>query len=210
MKKIDFKRAFKALYGTTAKDFEVVDVPEMNFLMIDGHGNPNTAQAYQEALEALYAVAYKLKFMSKKDPGKDYVVPPLEGLWWADDMTAFATGNKDEWDWTMMIMQPDWITPEMFAQARGLVQKAKNPAALSKLRLERYHEGLSVQILHKGSYDDEAPTLARLHKEFIPQNNLKEAGKHHEIYLSDPRRVAPEKLKTILRQPVEKQASSPD
>ncbi len=202
MVKIDFKKELKEIYGTKAKTFEIVNVHEMNFLMIDGHGNPNTAQSYQEALMALYGVAYKLKFMSKKNLGKDYVVPPLEGLWWAEDMTAFTSGNKDDWDWTMMIMQPDWISAQMFAQCKELVQKAKNPIALSKLRLEHYHEGLSVQILHLGSYDDEAPTIAKLHNEFMPENKLNEAGKHHEIYLSDPRRVAPEKLKTILRQPV--------
>jgi len=210
MAKIDFKKELKSFYGTTAKNFEIIDVPEMSFLMIDGHGNPNTALEYQAALEALYGVAYKVKFMSKKDLGRDYVVPPLEGLWWAKDMTAFTRGNKDDWDWTMMIMQPDWISTEMFDQAFSQVQKAKNPVALSKLRLEHYHEGLSVQILHKGSYDDEAPTIARLHHEFMPDHNLAEAGKHHEIYLSDPRRVAPEKLKTILRQPVKKTESSPD
>ena len=208
MTKVDFKKELRAFYGTKSKTFEVVDVPEMSFLMIDGHGNPNTAREYQEALGALYAVAYKLKFMSKKELGKDYVVPPLEGLWWAADMIAFTSANKDDWDWTMMIMQPDWITSEMFAQTCELVEKAKNPIALSKLRMEPYHEGLSVQILHQGSYDDEAPTIAELHNEFMPDNNLTEAGKHHEIYLSDPRRVAPEKLKTILRQPVKRDGSS--
>jgi len=208
MTKVDFKKELKAFYGTKSKTFEVVDVPEMRFLMIDGHGNPNTAREYQEALEALYAVAYKLKFMSKKELDKDYVVPPLEGLWWAEDMTAFTSANKDDWDWTMMIMQPDWITSAMFAQASELVEKAKNPIALSKLHMQDYHEGLSVQILHLGSYDDEAPTIAKLHTEFMPDNNLTEAGKHHEIYLSDPRRVAPEKLKTILRQPVKRDGSS--
>jgi hypothetical protein len=146
--------------------------------------------------------------MSKKNMDKDYVVPPLEGLWWAEDMTAFTSANKDDWDWTMMIMQPDWITSDMFAQTCELVKKAKNPNALPKLRMEPYHEGLSVQILHRGSYDDEAPTIARLHNEFMPDNNLTAAGKHHEIYLSDPRRVAPEKLKTILRQPVKRDGSS--
>ncbi len=204
MTKIDFKKELKAFYGTTSKEFEIVDVHAMSFLMVDGHGNPNTAQEYQQALEALYAVAYKLKFMSKLSLEKDYVVPPLEGLWWAEDMTVFTSGDKDDWDWTMMIMQPDWISSEMFIQACDLVKKAKNPAALPKLRMETYHEGLSVQIMHRGSYDDEGPTIARLHSEFIPMNNLEEAGKHHEIYLSDPRRVAPEKLKTILRQPVKK------
>jgi hypothetical protein len=182
----------------------VVDVPPMNFLMIDGHGDPNTAQEYQDAVEALYAVAYKLKFMSKREMGKDYVVPPLEGLWWAEDMETFTTArDKSAWDWTMMIMQPEWITQEMVEEAVKQVEKKGLPA-LSKLYLETYHEGLSVQILHIGSYDDEGPTIARLHNEFIPENSYEEAGKHHEIYLSDPRKVAPEKLKTVLRQPVRK------
>lgn len=202
MDKIDFKKERSHLYNPPSRDFSLVDVPEMQFLMLDGHGDPNTEPAYQEAVESLYGVAYKLKFMSKKQLEKDYVVPPLEGLWWADDMETFISRDKSAWDWTMMIMQPEWITPEMFAQAVAEVQKSKALPALSKMRLERYAEGLSVQILHIGSYDAEAPTLERLHREFIPQNGYVEAGKHHEIYLSDPRKVAPEKLKAVLRQPV--------
>jgi len=202
MDKIDFKKTLKHLYAPSAKDFSVVEVPPMNFLMIDGRGDPNTAAEYTEAIEALYPLAYKLKFMSKKGMLRDYAVPPLEGLWWADDMADFTAGRKDRWIWTMMIMQPDWITPEMFAEARDLVAKAKNPPALSQVRLEHYDEGQAVQILHVGSYDDEAPVLARLHDGFIPDNGFVRTGKHHEIYLSDPRKVAPEKLKTVLRQPV--------
>jgi hypothetical protein len=204
MSKIDFKKELKHLYQPSAKEFVVVDVPPMKFLMVDGHGDPNTAQAYQDAVEALYAVSYKLKFVSKKELGKDYVVPPLEGLWWAEDMEAFtAARDKSAWDWTMMIMQPEWITQEMVEEAVKQVEKKGLPAP-SKLRLETYHEGLSVQILHIGSYDDEGPTIARLHNEFMPENGYEEAGKHHEIYLSDPRKVAPDKLKTVLRQPVRK------
>jgi hypothetical protein len=203
MATVDFKRAFKHLYGPSAKAFEVVEVPPLNYLMVDGHGDPNTAQEYQEALEALYAVAYKLKFMSKKELGRDYVVPPLEGLWWAEKMETYSTQrDKSAWDWTMMIMQPEWITPAMVETARQQVAKQKDPPALPKLRLETHHEGLSVQILHIGPYEDEGPTLQRMHDEFIPQNGLEMRGKHHEIYLSDPRKVAPEKLKTVLRQPV--------
>jgi hypothetical protein len=203
MSKIDFKKELKHLYRPSPKEFVVVDVPPMKFLMIDGHGDPNTAQEYQDAVEALYAVAYKLKFTSKKELGKDYVVPPLEGLWWAEDMEAFtAARDKSAWDWTMMIMQPEWITQEMVEEAVKQVEKKGLPA-LSKLYLETYHEGLAVQILHIGSYDDEAPTIARMHA-FIDENGYEPAGKHHEIYLSDPRKVAPEKLKTVLRQPVRK------
>ena len=203
MTKIDFKKELKHLYQPASKKFEVVDVPSMNFLMIDGQGDPNTAKEYQDALEALYAVAYKLKFISKKALVKDYVVPPLEGLWWAEDMEQFTTGgDKNAWQWTMMIMQPEWVTQEMFENALDQVKKTKNPTALSKLRLERYHEGLAVQIMHIGSYDNEGPTLGRMHHEFIPGHGYEMNGKHHEIYLSDPRKVAPEKLKTVLRQPV--------
>jgi hypothetical protein len=204
MSKVDFKKEFKELFAPPKK-FVVVDVPEMQFLMVDGHGDPNVAQEYQEALEVLYAVAYKLKFNSKKQLGKDYVVPPLEGLWWADDMDSFtAARDKSQWDWTMMIMTPDWITPEMFAEALEQVHEGKNPTALDKVRLERYSEGLSVQIMHIGSYDDEGPILLKLHNEYLPENSYVENGKHHEIYLSDPRRVASEKLKTVLRQPIQK------
>jgi hypothetical protein len=203
MSKVDFKKELKHLYQPSAKAFTVVDVPPMQYLMADGHGDPNTAPAYQEAVEALYAVAYKLKFMSKRQLGQDYVVPPLEGLWWAEDMDSFTVDrDKSAWDWTMMIMQPAWITPEMFAEALWQVEAAKGLPALPRLRLETYHEGLSVQILHLGSYDDEGPVLQRMHAEFIPQSGYEMAGKHHEIYLSDPRKVAPEKLRTVLRQPV--------
>lgn len=203
MDKIDFKRTLKHLYQPTGKEFSLVDVPAMQFLMLDGHGDPNTAPFYAEAVEALYGVAYKLKFMSKQELGRDYGVPPLEGLWWAANMASFTTSlDKSAWDWTMMIMQPDWITAEMVAEATAVVQKQKGLPALAHLRLETYREGLSVQIMHTGSYDDEAPTLHRLHHEFMPANGLVFNGKHHEIYLSDPRRVPPEKLKTVLRQPV--------
>ena len=204
MSKIDFKKEYKTLFAPPKK-FVVVDVPEMQFLMVDGHGDPNVAPAYQAALEALYGVAYKLKFISKKQSGKDYVVPPLEGLWWAEDMASFSNArDKSQWDWTMMIMTPEWITLEMFADAVEQVGKGKKSAALDGIRLESYHEGLAVQIMHIGSYDEEGPTLLEMHTRFIPENGFIENGKHHEIYLSDPRRVAPDSLKTILRQPVRK------
>lgn len=202
MSKADFKKTFKELYAPPKK-FVLVEVPEMQFLMVDGHGDPNVAQEYQDALEAIYAVAYKIKFISKKQLGRDYVVPPLEGLWWSEDMATFSTArDKSQWDWTMMIMTPDWIAADSFADALEQVRKSKNPTALDQVRLESYHEGLSVQIMHVGSYDEEGPTLMKLHEEFIPESGLVENGKHHEIYLGDPRRVASEKLKTILRQPV--------
>ena len=201
--KIDFKKELKHLYRPSAKEFVVVDVPPMNFLMIDGHGDPNTTQEYQNAVEALYGVAYKLKFMSKKEKGMDYIVPPMEGLWWVENMEKFTTESKSAWDWTMMIMQPEWITQEMFEEALKQVEKKKNPPALSGLRLEVYHEGLTVQIMHIGPYNAEGPTIARMHT-FIVENGYEPAGKHHEIYLGDPRKVAPERLKTVLRQPIRK------
>jgi hypothetical protein len=204
MDKVDFKKTLKQLY-VPPKKFVTVDVPEMQFVMVDGHGDPNTAQEYQDALEALYAVAYKMKFISKKTLEKDYTVPPLEGLWWAEDMATYLTREKSEWDWTMMIMTPEWINMDIFDEAVKQVRKAKNPASLDLVHLESYHEGLSVQIMHIGSYDDEGPILAQMHSDFIPNNGFVENGKHHEIYLSDPRRVAPDKMKTVLRQPVRKE-----
>jgi len=205
MTKIDFKKEWKHLYNPPKTKFTIVDVPSMQFLMVDGHGDPNTAQEYQDAIEALYGVAYKMKFISKKTLERDYVVPPLEGLWWAEDMAAFSTArDKSQWDWTMMIMTPEWVTADIFANAAAQVRDAKNPLSLDKVRLESYHEGLSVQIMHVGSFDDEGPVLAEMHSEFIPGNGYLENGKHHEIYLSDFRKVSPEKLKTVLRQPVRK------
>ncbi|MFQ5616709.1 MAG: GyrI-like domain-containing protein [Anaerolineales bacterium] len=203
MSKIDPKKELKHLYRPSAKKFVVVDVPPMNFLMIDGHGDPNTAQEYQDAVEALYAVAYTLKFKSKKEKGMDYVVPPLEGLWWVDNMEEFSTEDKDAWEWTAMIMQPEPVTPGMFEEALEQVEKKKNPPALSKIKFESFHEGLSVQIMHIGPYSAEGPTIEKM-RDFIGENGYEPGGKHHEIYLSDPRRTAPERLKTVVRQPVHK------
>ena len=204
MTKIDFKKELKHLYGPSKKDFQIIEVPRMTFLMVDGHGDPNTAPEYTQAVEALYAVAYKLKFFSKNN-GQDYVVPPLEGLWWAEDMESFSSArDKSQWDWTMMIMTPEWIKEENFQQALMDAAEKKDNPSLGKTRWEAYEEGLSVQILHLGSYDDEGPVLARLHNEWMPENGYTFNGKHHEIYLSDPRKVEPEKLKTILRQPIQK------
>jgi hypothetical protein len=201
MPKIDFKKELRELYNPPKK-FVIVDVPVFQFLMVDGHGDPNLVQEYQDAIEVLYAVAYKQKFICKKISGVDYVVPPLEGLWWADDMDAFGISlDKSQWDWTMMIMTPDCVTYDMFSDAVMQVGKSKNPAALSKIRLDRYHEGFSVQILYFGAYADEGQTIVAMHQ-FIGEKGLIPNGKHHEIYLGDPRRTPPEKLKTILRQPV--------
>ena len=207
MEKVDFKKTLKHLYQPSRKDFALVDVPTMQFIMVSGKGDPNTSAVYQQALEALYAVAYTVKYASKKECLRDYTVPPLEGLWWADTMDIFTTSSsKDEWLWTMMIMQPDWISESMIAEARQKLAGSRDLPALEALRFERYEEGLSVQILHIGPYDAEGPTIKRLHHEFLPQAGLVENGKHHEIYLSDPRRVAPEKWKTVLRQPVRRRS----
>jgi hypothetical protein len=202
MAKLDLKKELKHLYQPSAKKVAVVDVPEMNFLMIDGRGDPNTAQEYQEALEALYAVSYALKFMIKKrDPQMDYVVPPLEGLWWAEDMDAFTMGTKDDWEWTAMILQPEAVTRELVDEALQEVAQKKDLPALPRIRFESYHEGLAVQIMHIGPYSEEGPTIEKLHA-FAQEDGYELRGKHHEIYLSDPRRTAPDKLKTVIRQPV--------
>lgn len=200
MAKRDFKKELKHLYGPSTKKFSVVDVPPMNFLMIDAEGNPNNNPAFQEGMEALYGMAYTIKF-ALKPQGVEFVVPPPEGLWWMEDMSEFSLETKDRWQWTMMIMQPDEVTQEIVDAAQGELARKKNPPALSKLRYERYHEGLSVQIMYLGAYADEGPTIARMH-EFIRENGYDFNGKHHEIYLGDPRRTTPEKLKTVIRQPV--------
>ncbi|GIF01402.1 GyrI-like domain-containing protein [Paractinoplanes rishiriensis] len=204
--KVDFKREIGA-YRARPGRFEVVEVPELQYLMVDGHGDPNTDAAFSDAVEALYPLAYRLKFASKQRLGRDYVVMPLEGLWWADDMDSFtAARDKSRWDWTLMIMVPEWIDQDMLTEAVKQVAAKGNPRRLHEVRLESLSEGRCVQILHVGSYDDEAETLAKLHHDFIPGNGLRMTGKHHEIYLSDSRKVAPEKLRTILRQPVEPSA----
>lgn len=202
--KLDFKKTQDS-YRARSGEFRVIDVPAMQYLMVDGHGDPNTAKEYADALAALYPVAYKLKFASKRDLECDYVVPPLEALWWAADMAAFTSArDKSQWDWTAMIMTPDWITAELFADTVKAVPAKDRPASLDKVRLETLEEGHCVQTLHIGPYDAEADVLADIHDHFIPDAGLQMSGKHHEIYLSDPRRVEPAKLRTILRQPVER------
>ena len=199
--KIDFKREIEA-YRAPRGQFQIVDVPDLRYLMIDGHGDPNTP-AFTDAAEALYPVAYKVKFASKRTLGRDYVVMPLEGLWWAGDMAVFTgSPDKSRWDWTLMIMVPDWIDDDLFAAAVDQVAAGDRPRRLPDVRLESLSEGRCVQTLHVGSYDDEADVLARMHDRFIPDHALRMTGKHHEIYLSDARRVPPERLRTILRQPV--------
>ncbi len=204
MKKFDFKKELKHLYTTSSKEILIVDVPKLNFLMIDGQGDPNTSPLFQKTVELLYNLSYTLKFMLKKeDLAIDYIVPPLEGLWWADDMSKFITKEKEAWKWTMMIMQPDFINKKMFFEALDRIKKKKESSLLSQVRFESFKEGLCIQTLHIGPYATEFETIEKMHQ-FARENDFVLRGKHHEIYLSDPRRCAPEKLKTIIRQPIAK------
>jgi len=201
MEKIDLKKKYKELYNPPKKDFSIIEVPSLQYIMIDGKGDPNTSGAYQQVIETLYGLSFTLKFGLKKSQGLDYTVMGLEGLWWTADINSFSMEHKDDWEWTMMMLQPDFITPELFESARKeLKGKGKGPLA-DQARLERFDEGLCAQIMYIGAYDDEPPTIARMH-EFIAANGYKLTGRHHEIYMSDARRVAPEKNRTILRQPV--------
>jgi DNA-binding PadR family transcriptional regulator len=203
MEKIDFKKTMKTLYQPKNRDFDYVEVPQMQFVMVDGEGDPNVAPAYQAAVQWLYAVSFAMKFAAKAQLGSDYTVPPLEGLWWADDPADFVGRNKDRWKWTMMIMAPDFLAEADFESAKAKAE-VKLGAAPGSLRLERYDEGLCLQALHHGSYDDEGPVLRYLHEEVMPREGLTFNGHHHEIYLGDPRKTEPAKLRTILRQPVRK------
>lgn len=200
----DVKRERKEFYAPKNTAWAVVDVPAQQFIAADGTGNPNTAPAYADAVQALYAVAYTLKFAAKRTEGGDFVVAPLEGLWWADRPEAFTSGAKDDWSWTMLISMPSWITAETIEEARQTALAEKKLPAVSRVRHLTLHEGLSAQVLHIGSYDDEAPVLHELHHTWLAANGLRPTGLHHEVYLSDPRRTAPEKLRTVLRQPVER------
>jgi hypothetical protein len=190
------------LYAPTTTP-AMVDVPEFTYLMIDGAGDPNTSQDYTDAIAALFAVSYGLKFAIKRSPGGfDYGVMPLEGLWWVDDMATFSVTDKAAWQWTAMIMQPDEVSTEQVEEAvRNAVARKSLPAA-PKLRMERFREGRAAQVLHVGPYRDEGPTIERLHA-FIADQGYARAGRHHEIYLSDAQRTAPERLRTVIRQPLE-------
>lgn len=203
MANLDLKKTLKHLYSPSKNAVSVVDVPAMNYLMIDGEGNPNTSEHYAQAVQALYTLAYGIRAISRAQ-GTVFTVMPLEGLWWykGEQIEKFKLTNtdKDNFLYTMMILQPEHITPEMLEQARKTAHKKKPSPLLDAVRFERYHEGESVQILHIGSYNDEGPNVKRLHDHIKTQGWLLDK-KHHEIYLSDPRKVAPEKLKTVIRQP---------
>jgi len=198
--KLDLKKTRKALFTAPRNRFRLIDAPPASYFMVDGHGDPNTAPAYKLAVQSLYATAYAAKFACKGQ-GKDFVVMPLEGLWSAADPESFTARRKDEWDWTMMIMVPDYVDERLFQGAQAKARE-KRGARSESLRLETLEEGLCLQALHIGSYDDEAPLLAILHREIMPSGGYDFAGRHHEIYLSDPRKTSPAKLKTLLRQPV--------
>jgi hypothetical protein len=200
VEKLDLKKARKALFTAPLNRFVPIDVPPVSYLMVDGHGDPNTAPAYKLAVESLYATAYTIKFSCKAE-GKDFVVAPLEGLWSARDPESFTARRKDEWDWTMMIMVPDYVDDETLLAAK-IRTREKIGTLPQSLRLESLEEGLCLQALHVGGYDDEGPLLAALHGEIMPSGGYDFAGRHHEIYLSDPRKTPPEKLKTVIRQPV--------
>lgn len=201
MEKRDYKKALGPLYRASPKTPTLIDVPEMNFLMVDGRGSPESP-AFSAAVEALFALAYALKFRIKKGGLEiDYGVMPLEGLWWADDYSVFKTGEKEDWIWTVMIMQPDLIDRPLVDEVANEVAAKKNPAALAKVRFDTYTEGEAAQITHIGPFSEEGPTIQRLH-DFIGDSGHELDGKHHEIYLSDIRRAAPERWKTIIRQPV--------
>jgi hypothetical protein len=198
---VDLRRELRELYSATRSPV-LVDVPELPFLMVDGHGDPNSAPAYADAVAALYSVAYTVRFALERGPAAvDAPVMPLEGLWWTADMAAFTTEDKSAWDWTLMIVLPEQATEDVVAAARRRAADRKGLDAVGRVRLERWTEGPAAQVLHVGPYSDEAPTVAALHA-FIAQQGCALSGKHHEIYLGDPRRAAPEKLRTIVRQPV--------
>lgn len=200
--KIDLKRELDA-YRAKAGEVRFVDVPPLSYLAIDGHGNPN-GPAFAEAVAALYPLAYAVKMASKRELGRDFVVMPLEGLWWADDWSSFTDArDKTAWDWTLLILQPDWIDEAMLEAARDHAAAKGAPPRLVDVRLERLDEGRCAQTLHIGAFDDEGPVLARIHDEILPAEGLRPRGRHHEIYLSDARRVEPARRRTILRQPVE-------
>ncbi|MGX2041358.1 GyrI-like domain-containing protein [Methylocaldum sp. MU1018] len=201
MEKRDLKKEMKHLYQPSAGKVMEVDVPTMNYLMVDGEDDPNTSQAFSDAVEALFAVSYAIKFMVKKGAtAVDYGVMPLEGLWWAEDMAQFSVHDKSVWKWTLMIMQPAFVTREIVEAAMAEVTRKKNPTAISRLHLEAFEEGRCAQILHVGPFSEEGPSINKLHR-FIDSRSQR-IGKHHEIYLSDIRKAAPANWKTIIRQPM--------
>jgi len=200
--KLDLKKKLKNFYRPSTEP-EIITLPKYKYLAIDGKGDPNTAEEYKSAIETLFPVAYKMKFICKKELEKDFVVMSLEGLWWTKIMEEFSIDDKSNWLWTSLIMQPDFITDEIFERAVNEVKEKKDLSSIDKIRLITVEEGKAVQLMHIGPYSAEGPNIQKIHA-FIKEQGGKFDGltqKHHEIYLSDFRRVAPEKLKTIIRQP---------
>lgn len=205
MEKLDHYAILKHLYQPPVNEVVKVEVPPMNYVMIDGAGDPNTSGAYQQALEALYSVSYTLKFLIKRSSLEvDYRVMPLEGLWWTDDMRLFSVENKSDWQWNMMIMQPPLVTPALVEEALAAARKKGLPAA-EKVRFEPFNEGLCAQTMHIGPFSAEGPTIQRIHTFIQSQGELR--GKHHEIYLSDIRKADPSRWKTVIRQPMTSQTA---
>lgn len=204
MEKFDLKKQYKELYNVSANKISLVTVPKFNYLMVDGHGDPNNSIEFQQCVDALFSISYTAKFMLKKGAQQiDYGVMPLEGVWWTDKSNDFSMEDKAAWKWTIMIMQPDFLTDSIIKKAKEQAAKRKELQMLNNLRLETMNEGLCAQVLYIGPYSDETQTIINLHK-YIEENGYKMHGKHREIYLSDMRRTAPEKLKTIIRQPIAK------
>lgn len=202
MEKLDYKKKLKEYYSASKDKFAIVNVPEMNFLTVAGEGDPNTSKSFKEAVELIYTFAYSIKFMFKKGPEQiDFGVMPLEGLWWTEDMSTFSVERKNEWQWKIMIMQPEIVTEEYFNRAVEQVKLKKTFANYDRIKFESFREGLSAQTLHIGPFEQEGPVIENLHNN-IEDGGYKPVEKHHEIYLSDIRRAAPEKWKTIIRQPI--------
>jgi len=199
--KIDLRKTYKTLYGAKAEPC-LVDVPELAVLAVDGAGDPNGSQRFQDCAGALYSASYTLKFAVKKSRGIDWGVLGLEGDWWCDDITRFSMARKGDWKWTLLIVQPDLVTEAEAAAAIGAARAKKGASpALEDLRFERRPAHRAAQILHLGPYDAEPPTIERLHS-FIAESGMRKSGLHREVYLSDARRIEADKLRTIIRQPV--------
>lgn len=199
---MDYTKDLKPYYFPPKKP-EIVEIPPFHFLMVDGEGDPNISPAYQKALHVLYGLSFTLKFANKR-AGRDYKVMPLEGLWWKDDPSG-DWFDKSSWKWTMMIQQPDFVSAEQLTEAQATLSAKHKEPAYGTARLETYAEGLCVQVMYFGAYNDEHPTIMALH-DYAHQQGYSLRGKHHEIYLGDPRKTAPEKLRTVLRQPIEKRS----
>jgi hypothetical protein len=204
MDKFDLLEQMKDYYSASINKVSFLKIPPLNYLMIDGKGDPNTSQIYKDSLQALYSLAYALKFAIKKGkPSIDFKVMPLEGFWWVEDINLFSVKNKGDWKWTMMILQPDLINGDLVTEMREQVVRKKGLVLAQKVRLEQYYEGDCAQILHLGPYSTEGENIEKLHTMII-DHSYQRIGKHHEIYLNTPLKTAPEKLKTIIRQPIGK------